>query len=111
MYLGWAGYLIHGTNKEYGIGRRASRGCIRMYAQDVIALYDRVGIGTPVAAVNQPIRVGWYQGELVMAASPTMQQVQAWEEEGKVHPVSSADVRPLVLGKAAAAALRMASSG
>lgn len=34
LYLGWPAYLIHGTAegaKEWGIGRRVSRGCIRMY--------------------------------------------------------------------------------
>ncbi len=56
MYLGWSNYLIHGTNKEYGIGRRASRGCIRMYSDDAIELYDRTPIGTPVTVVNQPIK-------------------------------------------------------
>ena len=31
LYLGWPTYLMHGTNKPYGVGRRVSRGCIRMY--------------------------------------------------------------------------------
>jgi lipoprotein-anchoring transpeptidase ErfK/SrfK len=39
---------IHGTAEEKRIGRRASFGCIRMRSQDVIALYQRVHIGTPV---------------------------------------------------------------
>jgi len=39
---------LHGTAQEYSIGTRASHGCIRMRVSDVIALYDRVGVGTPV---------------------------------------------------------------
>ena len=39
MYLGWPTYLIHGTNKPYGVGRRVSRGCIRMYPEGVAQLY------------------------------------------------------------------------
>lgn len=39
---------IHGTAEEKRIGRRASYGCIRMKSKDVIALYARVHIGTPV---------------------------------------------------------------
>ena len=57
MYLGWRNYLIHGTNKEYGIGRRASRGCIRMYPEDIEWLFPRVAIGTQVTVVNQPVTV------------------------------------------------------
>lgn len=39
---------IHGTDVVSSIGTRASRGCIRMRVPDVIALYKRVSIGTPV---------------------------------------------------------------
>ncbi|MDQ3676043.1 MAG: L,D-transpeptidase/peptidoglycan binding protein [Actinomycetota bacterium] len=39
---------IHGTGQDYSIGTRASHGCIRMHVWDVIALYNRVPIGTPV---------------------------------------------------------------
>ena len=31
MYLGWPAYAIHGTNRVYGVGRRVSHGCIRLY--------------------------------------------------------------------------------
>ena len=41
LYLGWPTYLIHGTNKPYGVGRRVSRGCIRMYPQGVEQLFGR----------------------------------------------------------------------
>jgi hypothetical protein len=39
---------IHGTGQDYSIGTRASHGCIRMHVSDVIDLFDRVSIGTPV---------------------------------------------------------------
>jgi lipoprotein-anchoring transpeptidase ErfK/SrfK len=39
---------IHGTGQEYSIGTRASHGCIRMRVADVINLYRKVSIGTPV---------------------------------------------------------------
>jgi lipoprotein-anchoring transpeptidase ErfK/SrfK len=48
----WMGVVggvgIHGTAAEYSIGTRASHGCIRMRVSDVIDLYDRVPVGTPV---------------------------------------------------------------
>jgi lipoprotein-anchoring transpeptidase ErfK/SrfK len=42
------GVGIHGTGEDYSIGTRASHGCIRMHVTDVIALYKRVPLGTPV---------------------------------------------------------------
>jgi lipoprotein-anchoring transpeptidase ErfK/SrfK len=42
------GVGIHGTGEDYSIGTRASHGCIRMHVSDVVALYKRVPLGTPV---------------------------------------------------------------
>jgi lipoprotein-anchoring transpeptidase ErfK/SrfK len=48
-WLGIAdGVGIHGTNEDWSIGTRASHGCIRMHVADVIDLYPRVPVGTPV---------------------------------------------------------------
>jgi lipoprotein-anchoring transpeptidase ErfK/SrfK len=42
------GVGIHGTGEDGSIGTRASHGCIRMHVGDVVALYKRVPVGTPV---------------------------------------------------------------
>ena len=42
------GYGIHGTNNPQSIGTAASNGCIRMYNEDVEALFDITTVGTPV---------------------------------------------------------------
>ena len=48
-WMGIAGGVgIHGTSQEYSIGSRASHGCIRMRVADVIDLFGRVPLGTPV---------------------------------------------------------------
>ena len=48
-WLGIVGGVgIHGTAESGSIGSRASHGCIRMLVPDVIDLYPRVPIGTPV---------------------------------------------------------------
>jgi len=48
-WLGIAnGVGIHGTAEDWSIGSRASHGCIRMHVSDVIDLYPRVPVGTPV---------------------------------------------------------------
>jgi len=39
---------IHGTNHEGEIGEPASHGCIRMRNSDLVELFDRVGVDTPV---------------------------------------------------------------
>ncbi len=39
---------IHGTADRASIGTNASHGCIRMYVEDVVALYPRTPVGTPV---------------------------------------------------------------
>jgi len=66
--LGWASYLIHGTNKPYGVGLRSSHGCIRMYPEDVEKFFEMIGPGTPVQVVNQPYVFGWHEGELFLQA-------------------------------------------
>lgn len=48
LYLGSSLYRIHGTNEPYTIGTNVSSGCIRMMNEDVIDLYNRVGVGTKV---------------------------------------------------------------
>ena len=45
-------YAIHGTNKPSSIGTFASYGCIRMYNQDILDLFDRVSVGTPVVVAR-----------------------------------------------------------
>jgi hypothetical protein len=48
LYLGSSTYRIHGTDAPWTIGTAVSKGCIRLYNQDVLDLYPRVRIGTPV---------------------------------------------------------------
>jgi L,D-transpeptidase ErfK/SrfK len=66
--LGWPSYLIHGTNKPYGVGLRSSHGCMRLYPEDVARLFEMVGPGTQVTVVNQPYAFGWHEGELYLQA-------------------------------------------
>ncbi|MGE0584948.1 MAG: L,D-transpeptidase [Flavobacteriaceae bacterium] len=52
MVLARDQYAIHGTNRPESIGRYVSYGCIRMYNADIIDLFDRVRVGTPVLVTN-----------------------------------------------------------
>lgn len=53
LYLGTSMYRIHGTDAPWTIGQPVSKGCIRMYNQDVLDLYDRVPTGTKVTVTWQ----------------------------------------------------------
>jgi L,D-transpeptidase ErfK/SrfK len=59
MRLALGSYLIHGTNKPSGVGMRVTHGCIRMFPEDIEALYKTVPVGTSVNIVNQPVKLGW----------------------------------------------------
>lgn len=48
MYLTWPAYLLHGTHDTRKIGRRSSDGCIGMYNEHAIRLYNQVKVGTQV---------------------------------------------------------------
>lgn len=41
-------YGIHGTNNPSSVGKRVSKGCIRMHNEDVLELAGKVPIGTEV---------------------------------------------------------------
>ncbi len=74
--IGIRGYLIHGTNKPYGLGMRVSHGCVRMYPEDIASLFADVPVGTPVHIVNQPIKMGWRDGVLFMEAHPSGGEIE-----------------------------------
>lgn len=52
LTLSGGSYAIHGTNVPRSIGGYVSYGCIRMYNQDVLDLYQRVGVGTSVVVTR-----------------------------------------------------------
>lgn len=68
-------YRIHGTDidKIYGIGMQITHGCVRMYPNDIEALYNSVPVGTPVYIVKQPIKVGWLDNTLYIEAHPDLE--------------------------------------
>lgn len=91
MYLGWPSYAIHGTNKPYGIGRRSSSGCLRLYPENITELFDMTPVGTRVTVVNQPIKLAWIDGVLYLEAHPDMEQAFQMEETGQVFASKMSD--------------------
>ncbi|RLK50521.1 L,D-transpeptidase ErfK/SrfK [Alkalispirillum mobile] len=82
MRLGIPGYLIHGTNRPWGIGMRVTAGCIRMYPEDIEDLFPRLPVGTSVKLVNAPFKAGWKDDTLYLQAYPLL------EEERENTPMS-----------------------
>jgi len=87
LYLGIPGYLIHGTNKPYGVGRRVSHGCLRMYPEDIANLFPAVPTGTPVTIVQQQAKFAWFDGELYVEIHPTPDQADRLESHQRAEPV------------------------
>ncbi len=51
LYLGWTYYRIHGTNDTRKIGRQSSNGCIGLYNEDIVELFDLAHVGTQVMVI------------------------------------------------------------
>ncbi len=66
MKLSLPGYLIHGTNKPYSVGKRSSSGCIRMYPEDIDQLFHMAEEKDPVRIINQPYKASWYRKDLYL---------------------------------------------
>ena len=84
LYFGWPRYLIHGTSRPWGIGRRVSHGCIRLYPEDIVRLFEMVPVGTPVQVIDQAIKIGWSEGELYIEAHPDARQADELERTGRI---------------------------
>ncbi len=88
LRLGLPGYLIHGTNRPFGIGMRVTHGCIRMYPEDIEALFREVPVRTPVRIVHQPFKLGWALGIPYFEAHPPFDEDRA--------PTAAANLTPIM---------------
>ncbi len=69
LYLGSSTYRIHGTDAPWTIGQAVSKGCIRMFNEDVLDLYPRVPTGTVVTVTWERFKTG-PAGSTVAASEP-----------------------------------------
>jgi L,D-transpeptidase ErfK/SrfK len=70
LAAGGGTYLIHGTNNPVAVGLPVTHGCVRLYPDDVEALFPLVPVGTHVHIINEPIKVAWIDGQLLLEAHP-----------------------------------------
>ncbi len=88
MRLGLPGYLIHGTNRPAGVGMRVTHGCIRMFPEDIEYLFPKIDMETSVRIINEPIKMGWAGGELVMEVHPVLETAPPDPEEAASEEVA-----------------------
>jgi L,D-transpeptidase ErfK/SrfK len=70
LAAGHGEYMIHGTNNPTAVGMAVTHGCIRMYPEDVAALFALVPVGTKVRLINEPVKIAWVGGQLFLEAHP-----------------------------------------
>jgi L,D-transpeptidase ErfK/SrfK len=61
---------LHGTNRPFGVGRRISHGCIRLYPEDIKNLFARVSRKTPVRIIYRPVKLAEKDGQLFIEVHP-----------------------------------------
>ena len=81
IYLGWPTFAIHGTLEPWGIGRRVSSGCMRLYPEDIVKFYPQVEVGTKVTVVDQDYKMAWINGALFLEIHPSKRQALFIEDE------------------------------
>ena len=77
MRLGFPSYLIHGTNKPYGIGMQISHGCVQLYPEDIEVLFKNASVGMPVRIIHEPYLTAWDHDMLYLEANEPLQK---WEQ-------------------------------
>ncbi len=80
LRLGFPSYLIHGTNKPYGVGLKVSHGCVRLYPKGIEELFRQVSVGTQVMIIDQPYLAGWRENRLYLEAHSSVKQHQKIKE-------------------------------
>jgi L,D-transpeptidase ErfK/SrfK len=107
VYLGWPAYLFHGTNKPYGVGRRVSHGCVRLYPEDIARLFNDIKVGVPVTVIDQPMKLARKDDQLWLEVHPNQQQSDEVEQTGKLSPAKPAEFEFRLLDAAGSDASRI----
>ncbi|WP_404366488.1 L,D-transpeptidase family protein [Marinobacter sp.] len=90
LLLSKKGYLIHGTNKQFGIGMQVSHGCFRMYNEDISQFINMVDKGTSVQIIHQPVKIGMSGREVWLEVHRPKEDYDSdarerlWDEVGRV---------------------------
>jgi len=88
MRLAMPGYLLHGTNRPFGVGMRVSHGCIRLFPEDIEHLFGIVAVNTEVEIVYQPYKAAMHQGQLYLEAHEIQQEQEQAQENNMAAMIS-----------------------
>jgi len=88
--LSLSGYMIHGTNLKGGIGSRVSHGCIRLFPKDIEALFWNIDVGAPVRIMNEPVKFGFKNGDILMESHRPLSERKAEFDANKTEWVRKA---------------------
>ncbi|MGL6070133.1 L,D-transpeptidase family protein, partial [Craterilacuibacter sp.] len=77
LQTGFKSIFIHGTNKPWGLGTRASHGCLHLYPENAAELVKLLPRGVPIRIINAPLMAGVLDGKPVMVSYP---QVDEYEQ-------------------------------
>lgn len=97
MRLSNPSYLLHGTNKPWGVGMRVSHGCVRLYPEGIEELFKMVPKGVQVNIINQPMKVGWFGDSVYLEYHPPLEEYNISEQQALQQAQQS--VREQVQGK------------
>jgi L,D-transpeptidase ErfK/SrfK len=73
LAIGNGTYEIHSTNIPLAIGMAVTHGCLSMYPEDLASLYPLVPVGTKVSVVNEPVKVTYAGGNVLLEAHPPLE--------------------------------------
>lgn len=90
LMLSEKGYLIHGTNKLFGVGMQVSHGCFRMYNEDISRFVYQVSKGTPVRVIKEPVKIGLKGNEVWMEVHRPQEEYSEQDRAKLWRAVSSA---------------------
>jgi len=66
---------IHGTNFAWGIGRRVSQGCIRMYPEHIETFFNEVSVGDVVEIIYAPVKAGVHGNTIFLEIHPDIHDI------------------------------------
>lgn len=70
MRIGHTSWGIHGTNARWSIGRASTHGCVRLYEDEIVRLYERIPEGTRLQIIYQPYKWGRHGSRILFEAYP-----------------------------------------
>jgi L,D-transpeptidase ErfK/SrfK len=71
------GALIHGSLRPFTDKSDPAHGCIRLYPEHMATLYQSSRKGTLITILDQPVKLGWADGELYMEVHPSIEHTKS----------------------------------